>query len=84
MQVRYTPPLMEQIRGRHAMRPGARAPVIVKTPNGWVPRVDPKTRQAMPEPQQFRMNAERVLTPLPRSQWVDAPDVIEVESLSYR
>jgi hypothetical protein len=80
-RVRYTPPLMDQIQKRHALPKGRI--VIVKTPTGYVPAVDPKTQTALATPQQFQSGTNGALKALPSWQWIDSPDVIEVGSISY-
>ena len=72
MFVTYTPPLLEQIR---ACRP---AVVVIRAPNGFVQRVDPETREACGEPQQFRKARDGTLTILPKAEWVSAPQIVDV------
>ena len=72
MHVTYTPPLIEQIRACRSRV------VILRAPNGFVQRVDPETRQACGEPQQFRRAADGTLTILPKTAWVAAPQIVEV------
>lgn len=79
MTVTYSPPLMEQIRENRAARIAlANTPIVVfiQSCNEFVKRVDPKTRQATAERQQFARDGGR-LTILPRWQWVAEPITIE-------
>lgn len=84
--VRYTPPFMDQIRNRRANRADEVVPegriVIVKTPSGYVPHVDARTREAMAVPQQFvTVDNSGTLRILPPWAWITQPDVVEVGEL---
>jgi len=72
MYVTYTPPLIEQIRRNR------RQVVILRAPNGFVQRVDPETRAACGEPQQFRKAADGTLTILPKAEWVASPVIVDI------
>lgn len=59
--------------------------VIIKDNGRFVMRVDPRTRKATTEPQQFYMHPDErgySLQILERSQWVSDPDVIDVQSMT--
>lgn len=75
MHVTYTPPLIEQIRMYR------RAVVILRAPNGFVQRVDPETRQACGEPQQFMKAPDGTLTILPKAEWVETPRIVEIDGV---
>lgn len=77
MHVTYTPPLMEQIRANRSRI------VVVRAPNGFVQRVDPVTREATGEPQQFRRARDGTLTILPKTAWVAAPEIVDVTGVRF-
>lgn len=58
--------------------------VVVKAPRGFVPRVDPKTRQATDVPQQFALHADGKLTPLRDDCYIISPEIVNVGRLDYR
>jgi hypothetical protein len=59
--------------------------VVVRTPTGYVPEVDPATRTLTGRSKQFRMAVDGRLTPLPGSEWVDDPTIVVTErNISYR
>jgi hypothetical protein len=72
MRVTYTPPLIEQIRSYR------REVVIFRAPHGFVQRVDPETREACGEPQQFLKGTDGSLTILPKDEWVKRPRVVDI------
>ena len=58
--------------------------VVVQTPSGYVPEVDPRTRTVTGSPKQFRMVNDGRIIPLPRSEWVEDPTVIvSKRNISY-
>jgi hypothetical protein len=59
--------------------------VIIKSPSGFVLNIDPLTREATKDAQQFSFVAGTLaggtLSILPREQWVDSPEILEVGSV---
>lgn len=85
MTVTYSPPLMEQIKQRHvAEAVSASVPVVVfmAASQSFVKAVDPRTRQATEDRQQFAREGER-LRILPRWKWVETPHTLEVAEARF-
>ena len=86
MKVTYTPPLMEQIKGNHKrveMEKARAVIVYLREPNCYVMQVDPHTRQCTDKPQQFIRRPDDGLTVLPPYQWVENPDVLELDRMTF-
>ena len=80
MNVTYTPPLMEQIKGNHKRVEMEKArPVIVyvRAAGVYVMEVNPNTYQCTDRPQQFIRRPDDGMTILPPYQWVEHPDVLD-------
>lgn len=58
--------------------------VVIKTPTGFIPRVDAISRRATAESQQFVLHADGSLTILAPPKWVDDPAIVEVGRVNYR
>ncbi len=86
IQVTYTPPLREQIRGNHErVEMGTARPVciFIRSSQEYVMRVDPQTWKVTSDRQQFLRKADDRLVIVPPSQWVDRPDIIEVDNYRF-
>lgn len=85
MRVNYQPSLWTQIKIAAAVAAVARdRPMVVRLKTGrFVERVDPQTRTCTGEPQQFRKSGSTV-TILPKSQWVEDPEVLDVDFMEFR
>ena len=64
-------------------RDASPSPIVVRTPTGFVERVDPATRQCTGEPQQFRRADDGTLTIVPRAEWIADPAVVDVNWIRY-
>lgn len=58
--------------------------VAVRSPGGFVKRVDPHTREATTDVQQFELAEDGRLRILPQSEHVDNPDVVDVSEVKLR
>lgn len=62
--------------------------VVIRQNGIFVPRVDPRTREATDEPQQFEIGPHDgrgvSLTIIQKPDWIDEPEIVEVDTVSYR
>jgi hypothetical protein len=83
MKVKFTPDLKEQLKDKRVKLALPSKPCIIMVCNASgrnpVPRVDPITRLSTGEAQQFLKHTDGSLTIVRRSQWVDDPEVVEVD-----
>lgn len=82
MRVSFTPPLREQIA--RTLRPVAAKPVVIRSAGHLVMRIDPISREATTEPQQFIAAPDGALKILPLCDWIQHPDEIVVAGVEYR
>lgn len=57
--------------------------VTVRANGRFVPSVNPHTREAESDAQQFAMSVDGKLRPLPRSLWTRNPDIVDVGEVRY-
>jgi hypothetical protein len=86
MRVKYTPPLMEQIKAlTHKQQDVIGKPFIVHNAAGLIiQEVDPVSRQATGRPQQFTRQSDGIsLNITPSYEWVENPDVVIVNDFKF-